>query len=106
MVETRDPFGEDFFDHFIETLHVRWRPNLVEVQRRWFLFGEPRLDPINRSGVPIEADSHRQRDSQYARIGALIHDQAFGLYHRFSVDRHWIRLVSFDVAAFAVARKN
>ena len=43
------------------------RPNLVEVERCRLLLLEPRLNPIDRPGMAVEANSHRQRDTKDAR---------------------------------------
>ena len=50
----------ELLDHAIHANDVRRRPDFVEVQRSRQVLCEPMLNPVDRSSVPIEADSHRQ----------------------------------------------
>ena len=83
----------------IQAIGVSRRANFVEVECCGPALLEPRLNPVDRTGVAVEADAHRQRDPQDARLGHPVGEQLLGRDHRLAVDGDGIGGVGFRVVS-------
>ncbi len=97
MVEAGDVAGQHTLEKQVEAIGIGGRADFIEVKRGGSAFFEARLNPVDRARVAIEADPHRQRNAQHARIGHPIGYELFGRDHGFAVDGDGIGGVCFGV---------
>src|SRR5215213_2531766 len=86
VIDSHEITGKHSFKNAVKTIRVGRRANLIEIKRSQPTLFEARLNPVDRSSMAVEADAHRQRDSQRAGLWHPIGKQLLGGNHRLAVN--------------------